>query len=174
MRTQIYKFWDFDGSLADSPLPEPGKEQYKKVKGVDYPYTGWWGRPESLTLEIHDVQLNPVLKPILLDSMDKENERNFILTSRLSKLKEEVKAILVHNGIELEKFDGFSFFNNIDKGQRILDIIMGLEHLIDEIHVYEDREKEFIALEKARPKIEAFGIKFIVFKVDIDADFNRK
>lgn len=174
MRTKIYKFWDFDGTLSDSPLPEAGKEQYKIVKGVDYPFLGWWGRPESLDLNIHNIELNPVLKPELIKSLQDSNIYNFILTARIMKLQNYIKAVLIKNGINIELFKGFSYVSDRDKGQRILDMIAGHEDIISEIHVYDDREKEFVVLEKVRHIIEGYGIKYNVIKVDIDADFNRK
>ena len=35
-------FFDFDGTLADSPTPENGKQKYKEVTGNEYPHQGWW------------------------------------------------------------------------------------------------------------------------------------
>lgn len=172
MRTKVYEFFDFDGSLIDSPLPEYGKEMWKEVKGTEYPHLGWWGRPESLDLNVFDIKANPVVKQALLEAVEKKHHR-YILTSRILRLEKEVKAVLAHNGLD-GVFDGFSFFSPRDKGQRILDMISGHEDLVSEIKVYEDREKEFIALEIARPIIEKHGIKFTVIKVDIDHDFGRK
>ena len=37
-------FFDFDGTLMNSPTPENGKIIYKEKTGVNYPYEGWWGR----------------------------------------------------------------------------------------------------------------------------------
>jgi hypothetical protein len=71
MRNKIYRFWDFDGSLIDSPLPDYGKEQYERIKGIKYPHIGWWGRVESLDLNIFDIQANPRLKSIILKSFEK-------------------------------------------------------------------------------------------------------
>ena len=44
---QLFVF-DFDGTLFDSPYPEPGKSAYKTATGREWPYKGWWGTAESL------------------------------------------------------------------------------------------------------------------------------
>lgn len=173
MRNKIYRFWDFDGSLIDSPLPDYGKEQYERIKGIKYPHIGWWGRVESLDLNIFDIQANPRLKSIILKSFETENEYNYILTSRIYKLKNEVKAVLLHNGINPESFEDFSMFTAKHKGERILDIIYANEESIKEIHVYEDRDKEFLVLEEVRTIIESYDIKYLVHEIKIDEDFNR-
>ncbi len=172
MRNQVYNFFDFDGSLIDSPLPEFGMEKWKEAKGSEYPHKGWWGRPESLDLSVFDIKANPVVKQALIHAAEKD-QKCFILTSRISRLKNEVKAVLEYNGL-MDHFHDFSFFSAKDKGLRILDMIYSYEEDIAEINVYEDREKEFVALEASRAAIEAFGIKFNVIKVDIDHDFGRK
>jgi hypothetical protein len=59
------------------------------------------------------------------------------------------------------------------KGERILDIIYANEESIKEIHVYEDRDKEFLILEEVRTIIESYDIKYLVHEIKIDEDFNR-
>ena len=46
--TELFVF-DFDGTLFDSPYPEPGKLAYKMATGgKEWPHKGWWGIGESL------------------------------------------------------------------------------------------------------------------------------
>ncbi len=165
MRNKVYNFFDFDGTLMVTPLPDPGKSVWKEVKGTDYPHLGWWGKPHSLDLEVFDIQANPEVLAALNCGFD-NGCNNYILTSRQRSLSTEVKKVLTHNGIDIDKFNGFSFASSRDKGQRILDIIAGFEDLISEINVYEDREKEFIVLENVRLLIEGYGIKYNIHKID--------
>lgn len=40
--------FDFDGTLIDTAVPENGIPLWKSEFGFDWPFSGWWGRPESL------------------------------------------------------------------------------------------------------------------------------
>lgn len=166
MKSKVYRFFDFDGTLIDSPMPDEGKIIWKDKKGFDYPYLGWWGRPESLDLSVFDIKANDKVKYELLKSFE-NNDRTYILTSRLKKLKESVFNVLKHNDIDITKFTGFSFFTDQDKGQRILNIIEDEKNEIKEIHVYEDRDKEFVVLNAIRPILESLGIDYYVHEVKI-------
>lgn len=158
-----YKFYDFDGTLIDSPMPDEGRIHWKKIKGTEYPHLGWWGREESLDLSVFDIKAFDNIKNDLEKSFD-NGDKCWILTSRLKKLSNNVIDVLKYNNIDINKFDGMSFFNGRDKGQRILDIIKNEENEIEEIQVFEDREKEFIVLEDIREYLEKLGIKYIIHK----------
>jgi len=45
--------FDFDGTLIDTDTPESGKPLWLKEFGFEWPFTGWWGRPESLDSRIY-------------------------------------------------------------------------------------------------------------------------
>lgn len=169
MRTKIYNFWDFDGTLMHTPLPDPGKTVWKDVKGTDYPHLGWWSKPESLNLEVFDIRANEDVKAALLAGFE-NGSANYILTSRVRHLSNHIKDVLAHNDIDVTKFTGFSFASARNKGQRILDYIAGFEDLISEINVYEDRDKEFVVLEEVRPTIEGYGIKYTVHRIENQDD----
>jgi FMN phosphatase YigB (HAD superfamily) len=42
--------FDFDDTLFHTPKPEQGEQIWKEKTGTDWPYSGWWGRPESCLL----------------------------------------------------------------------------------------------------------------------------
>lgn len=159
-----YYFWDFDGTLAKSPLPDTGKEQWFKQHGTQYPHIGWWSKPESLCLDTFDIKPNDEVLYVLLNTLI-FNCTNWILTSRLPKLKEYVCNVLdnIHPNLS-QDFDGMSFSSNLDKGQRILKIIEGQE--VTSIDVYEDRDVEIIVLETIRETLENKGIVYNIHKID--------
>lgn len=45
--------FDFDGTLIDTDTPESGKTLWLNEFGFKWPFTGWWGRPESLDSRIY-------------------------------------------------------------------------------------------------------------------------
>jgi len=53
--------FDFDGTLVDTPLPEFGKQEYKKKTGEEWPHTGWWGQSLSLNHKIFDMPTVPMV-----------------------------------------------------------------------------------------------------------------
>ena len=158
----IFNFFDFDGTLSQSPLPETGKPKWKEVTGTEYPHKGWWSKPESLSIEVFNIQPNPEVRAALVESLD-NGHTNWILTTRLPRLKEHVLKVVESFGIDTTRFDGHSFASNLDKGQRILSII-GDD--ATEVHVYEDREVEFVVLEKIRETLESRGIAYHIHKID--------
>ena len=163
MKSKFY-FWDFDGTLAKSPLPDTGKEQWTKHHGKQYPHIGWWGKPESLCLNAFDIKPNDEVMNDLKNSLA-EGCTNWILTSRMHKLKEHVCNVLDYFHPDLsQNFDGMSFASNLDKGQRILKIIDGQE--VTSVDVYEDRDVEIIVLESIRETLESKGIVYNIHVID--------
>jgi hypothetical protein len=139
--------FDMDQTLIDSPVPEDGKVIWKEKTGQEYPHTGWWGRKESLDLDILDIQPNPhVLQDYILH---KENgDIIFLVTGRLEKLRPEVERILNHHGLT---------FNGIylrDGGKDTLDYKINLFDSMmeqfepDTFTIYEDRFEHVTAFKE--------------------------
>ena len=53
--------FDFDDTLCHTPLPEDGKQIWFEKTGTEWPYNGWWSKPESLDLEVFDIPVNNIL-----------------------------------------------------------------------------------------------------------------
>jgi hypothetical protein len=102
--TKIEVF-DFDGTLVDTLLPETGKPIWLEKTGKEWEHRGWWGRKESLDLEVFGGF------EVIEDVIDgfkkaKEDPNTFVvmMTGRRGKLKNEVKAILDHHGLKFDKY----------------------------------------------------------------------
>lgn len=86
--------FDMDGTFIDTELPGTGKKIWKDKTGVDYPHQGWWGKAESLDVDIFEN------KPF--EDMVKEHTKEMadsstyvsLCTGRLYKLRNEVQKIL--------------------------------------------------------------------------------
>lgn len=132
-------FYDFDGTLIDSPLPEEGKKIWKEKTGEEYPHKGWWGRKESLDTEVFDIKPKDSVYKKYLKDKNNSDCVTVLLTNRLLKLKDSVLNILNENNIE---FDEYSFKKGKEeKTDRILSFLNNYPD-VEIINIYDDREKE--------------------------------
>lgn len=139
--------YDFDGTLCDSPLPEEGKIIWKKVTGEEYPHQGWWGRLESLSTDVFDINLFPNVVSSLNNDMLSNDTYTIILTSRIERIKPAIEKILNDNNVKVDNI--FLKRSGDEKDARLENIIksLGLDSL-ESVDIYDDREKEFIAFER--------------------------
>jgi hypothetical protein len=169
MITKI-NFYDFDGTFCHSPLPEVGKPQWSAYHKVPYPHVGWWGRAESLDMDALDIKLRDDVHADYLKHEKLPHVNNYILTSRMPKLKHLIEAILKKNGVEM--CDILCAHGSLNKGERIVKVLTSmteLGHKIDEINFWEDRNKEVVFVEGVRKHIEDQGVKLNIYKIQSDA-----
>lgn len=134
--------FDFDGTLYNSELPETGKVKWEKVTGEVYPHKGWWGRPESLDIDIFDNKPFSSVLRILNNANNDPEAYVMILTSRQEKLRPYLENILKVNNIKVDEVQLKS--DNRDKGQRVLSTMSKLKEL-NTINVYDDRDIDITA-----------------------------
>ena len=96
--------FDFDGTLVDTGMPDTHKIIYKEKTGQDWPYKGWWGRPESLDMDVFDFKAIPEVKSAYTIERQRPNTMVISLTGRRPKLSKEVEAILNANGYVFDKY----------------------------------------------------------------------
>lgn len=151
--------FDFDGTLINSPEKESGKLEWSEKKGQPYPYQGWWGRPESLDLEVFDIKPFPSVLSQLKKEQVTPNTYVMVLTSRMEKLRPQVEAVLnknnIHvNKVEMKRAEG-------DKGIKLLRYVEQNPDL-KVINVYEDRDTDIASYEAIRNQIPE-GIEFNIY-----------
>ena len=151
--------FDLDGTIFNFPMPETGKSMWEKYYGTNFKYQGWWGRPESLDLNVFDIKPFPSVLNQLKDEQSKPNTYAIILTSRIEKLRPQVQAVLDANNIEVDKLDMKR--SEKTKGQKILRYVEEFPGL-REINVYEDRDTDIQSYETIRPQIPE-NIRFNVY-----------
>ena len=154
--------FDFDSTLMDSPEPEQGKQLWLQKKGIPYQHLGWWGRPESLDLNVFDIKPFPSVLNQLKKEIVTPNTYVIILTSRMEKLRPYVQAVLDKNSIVVDKLDMKRAEG--DKGVKILRYVQQFPELRT-ISVYDDRESDIIAYENIRNQIPD-GIEFNIYRVN--------
>jgi len=151
--------FDFDGTLIDSPEPENGKQFWQDKMGRQYPYSGWWGRPESLDLDVFEIKPFPSVLLQLKKEVVLPNTFVVVLTSRMEKLRPQVQAVLDANGIKVDKLDMKRAEGN--KGVKVLRYVAQMPDL-KVINVYEDRDIDLEAYEGIRNQIPE-GIEFNIY-----------
>lgn len=153
MITKLYIF-DMDGTLLDVPLPDEGKKEYERIKGVPYPFSGWWGRWESLMPEFNIKPLECIL-PHYMRATEDYAAAKVMLTNRMYRLKPNIIPLLEKNKLYFHhhslKYDGKK---KVDRAIRIMD-----EHYPDikEIEFFDDmieHIENFTELWTKRPDIK--------------------
>jgi len=150
--------FDFDKTLMQTPEPEEGMEIWREKTGTIYPKIGWWSKPESLDLDVFDIKPFPKVLNVLRKEMLNPESYVIILTSRIEKLRPNVQAVLDANQIDVHKLDMNQ--GKEVKGDKILNYIKEFPDL-EEINVYDDREKDIISYKQIRNSIP----ENIVFKI---------
>ena len=139
--------YDFDGTLVDSPQPETGVKQWSDYYHKPYPYkAGWWGKSESLDLNVFDFKIHPIIVAKLRDDYSDPDTYVLILTARLEKLRSQVEAILKAKGIPYNKLV-MNSTGKMDKGNVIIHYMQKFPEL-EEIDVYDDMQNKLDKLEE--------------------------
>jgi hypothetical protein len=143
--------FDFDGTLMDSPLPDPGKQIYKEITGNEWPHKGWWGQIDSLK----PFDVTPIEKTAELynEYSGIPNSVNVLMTNRIAKfepiVKEKLKGYYV--------FDYYDFKNdNREKPDRIKEILKN-NPTIDTINIFDDMDEQiekFNRFKEENPNLE--------------------
>lgn len=150
-------FWDFDGTLYHSALPENGKLEWFKITGQPWPYQGWWGRLESLDPRLGHQINTKILNEFKLRKQE-PNTINILLTNRLPKFRSLIESILDQNNIVLDKM---TFKCHLSKSQRIWKQLE-LYPECTEIEVWDDMEDQLKDLDTIKTILSEKGIKYII------------
>jgi hypothetical protein len=151
--------FDFDGTLINSPEPETGKAQWSEKMGNPYPFSGWWGRPESLDLNVFDIKPFPSVLLQLKKEIVIPGTYVIVLTSRMEKLRPQVEAVLKANNIEVDKLDMKRAEG--DKGVKVMRYVQQIPDL-KVVNVYEDRDIDIEAYERIRNQMPE-GVQFNIY-----------
>jgi len=119
--TKKVVFYDFDATIMDSPHPDPGKQIWAEKMGKPYPHKGWWGRNESLDLNVFDIQPNQEIYAQYKKDAADPDTKVVLLTNRIPQNSEAIKKVLAKHNIT---FDAYSYKkDHKEKGERIWDIL---------------------------------------------------
>jgi hypothetical protein len=135
--------FDFDGTLVNTPLPEVGKPIWKEKTGEEWPHKGWWGRIESLDMNVFDFPTLPdIVSAYKTEAADK-NTMVVLLTGRRTNLAASVKAILDSHGLSFDaylyNYGGDTGDNKIEQIENILNKVPAIK----EVEFWDDRLSHF-------------------------------
>ena len=151
---------DFDSTLMNTIMPLIGKSMWEKYYNKPFEFKGWWGRKESLDLNVFDIK--PFDNVLNLLNKEVKNPESYvmILTSRQEKLRPQLQAVLDKNHIVVDRLDMKKYEKN--KGEKILDYIKEFPKL-KEIDVYDDRDLDIQSYKEIESKIP----KTIKFRIHL-------
>lgn len=91
--------YDYDNTLFHSLLPEEGKELYWKRTGKTWPFTGWWGRVETLlpplvTEPITEAYFVAETLAAFRTDRQRKDTNCYLMTGRPGKVAGRIKEIL--------------------------------------------------------------------------------
>lgn len=162
---EITFFFDFDSTLFSTPTPNTGKEQWERVKGTKYPHKGWWGRKESLDMDVFDIKPIPEVETIYREVITNPKHHAVLLTNRQYFLSDEIKKILDTYSIN---FEVYSYKQNADeKGERILKIMQKHYPNIKNIIFLDDDQRN---IDNAETILEDKGYNLKTIKISSDLD----
>lgn len=131
--------FDFDGTLCDTPEAEVGKQIWFEKTGKPWPHRGWWGREESLDMEVFDINTNDWVYKEYLKAASDEDSYVILATGRLENLRPEVEKILNSHNLS---FDGVYLNPGADTFKFKCKLFEKLiqELSVEEFTMYDDRE----------------------------------
>jgi len=142
--------FDFDKTLFFTPEPELGKDIFLEKTGSNWPHRGWWGKPETLDLDIFDIPLNEWVYSKFVDFSESDDNFVILATGRLKKvegMRDNVDKILEKNGIEFHEVhlnwggDTLKFKTKLFE-QKIQSL--GVEEFV----MFDDREEHLVEFEE--------------------------
>jgi hypothetical protein len=142
--------FDFDDTLCHTPKPEEGEKIWKEKTGTDWPYNGWWGRPESIDPEIFYVPLNQWVYAKYLEAVADPDNYVILATGRLKKkegMLDNVMSILNQHNLSFDEIhlnwggDTYNFKTKLFEEK--------IEELgVKEFVMYDDRHEHLIKFEE--------------------------
>ena len=160
--TKIYLI-DFDGTIARTPEREEGVKIYKDKTGNDYPHKGWWGRNESLDMDMFDIEPIQSTVDVVKREYGKPNTKVFLLTGRVPKNSKSVEKILNSYGVKFDDFFYKTSHDTLDFKLKKMSQLLVEYPDTQEVILMEDRQEHFAAFEKWGENNK--NIKFKLIKV---------
>jgi len=142
--------FDFDDTLCHTPKPEDGKKIWFEKTGTVWPYTGWWGKKESIDMDVFDIPVNQWVYQKYLESISDPDNYVILATGRLKKapgMVEGVEKILNFHNLSFDEIylnwggDTFNFKTTL------------FEQLIEKLGVqefimFDDRQEHLVKFEE--------------------------
>ena len=134
--------FDFDTTLVFTPEAEEGKALYELKTGKEWPFSGFWGRKESMDLKVFDIPINEWTYPYYLQYSSDPEAYTFLATGRIRRLEPEVKKVLDHHKFKFaDEFLTPNGGNTYDFKRTLFDKIISENPHADEFIMFDDRQE---------------------------------
>jgi hypothetical protein len=137
--------FDFDGTLVDTPMLDTHKDVYQQKTGREWPHKGWWGKADSLDMEIFDM---PVMASVIADYKAEKPSPNTLmvmLTGRIKPLAPYVEKILAAKGLSFDKYIYNNGSNTLTSKIASLDELLKEFPSVTDITMWEDRAPHIVS-----------------------------
>ena len=137
----LYIF-DFDWTLFLTPLPQQ-KEIWEKKVWKTWPHRGWWGREESLDIDIFDILPHWQVQK---DFEKVKNDKDWLvvlMTGRRGYLEKHVKKILEKNNFVFDQIYFNNFWSTDSFKMKQIEILLRKNPKIENIFMREDRDDHY-------------------------------
>ncbi len=143
--------FDFDGTLIYTAEPNEGKKTWLAATGKVWEHRGWWGRRESLDVDIFYPTKNEWIIKKYEEAKADPNTIVILMTGRLVQLEAEVKKVLEFHGLEFDRIHcntgGDTYTFKLRKFEALL-----REFAYAELTMYDDRTEHVLEFQKWAPR----------------------
>jgi len=139
--------FDFDGTLFHTPEPKLGEVIWKQKTGIDWPYTGWWSKKETLDLNIFNIPLNQFVYRKYLEAVAEDNTYVVLATGRIERLRKEVETILRENNLSFDRVDLNTGGDTLTFKTRLFEKLIQ-KYKPKTLVMYDDRHLHLVEFEK--------------------------
>ena len=162
--TDTLAVFDFDNTLYYTPENTPENVKLAKEK-YESEFIGWWGRKESLDVELFDIQYIEYTKDKYIEHKD-NGDGLILLTGRPKKLESEVTKIIDKDGFS---FDDMFLCNGMSTDifkVKVIKSIVRDNPKLKTIYFYDDRDKHVNVFRELRKLLkDEYNVDFIFIRV---------
>lgn len=97
--------FDFDGTLCHTPEQHSGEKIFREKTGIEWPYNGWWGKPESINPDIFHIPVNTWVYQRYLEAVSDPTTHVILATGRLEKpngMRDNIERILNSHNLSFD------------------------------------------------------------------------
>lgn len=134
------EIFDFDGTLFFTPTREEGIPVWESATGEKWPYDGWWGRAQTLDMDIFHIPINPYVAKKHSVATERDDTMVVLSTGRLEKMRKEVEKILEANGLVFDLVSLCTGQDTYTYKSRLFEKLIK-EHRPDVFVMYDDRHE---------------------------------
>ena len=159
--------YDFDTTLIYTAEPIEGRKQWLNVKGEHFPHpTGWFGKNESLDLDVFYPTLNDWTYKHYLNDIADENNYVCLCTGRLQKMKREVINILNFHDLKFNDVYCNTGGETYNFKTRLFEKLIIENKNAKEFIMYDDRHEHLIKFVEWREVMKTkYDIKITIIDV---------